>query len=155
MRKQFKSIVAAILAVLMLMSISMTAVAAEQVPARKLSEVSLQKNTKAVVPDAGMLPSTKFTASKGQSIGKSVEIAPNATTIEHRLVGNSGSTRGQWVNFRIVNKSTGATRSFTAIADGEWRSDTYLSAISPGNYDVEVINAGAYGSYSLTLRIWT
>ena len=159
MFKRFKSIAAAIMAVVMLMSICCTpAMATEQMP-----EIN---TTDEVVQDAEAIASN-VQIEKNQFVHDPIyltagragsflfRIEGTRKTVRHRLVGNSAATRGKTVVFRIRNTTTGATRSFTAVADysenGGWLSDTYNTPIPEGEYEMWIVYVGANGSYGVTI----
>lgn len=148
MRKHLKSIVAAIMAVVMLMSISIPAMAAEQVPAVGEFEIS-EASARSVVGRFG--PQDVYLQAN-RVISKSLYISGSAKTVQHKLVGNSDTTRGKAVVFKFQNLSTGETRSFTALADSGWLSDTYNTTFPAGNYMVWVVYAGADGSYNVQIN---
>lgn len=155
MRKQFKSIAAAILAVLMLMSISMTAMAAEQVPAVGVQSAITTSNGRSVATPASALDdiynNSRVSLSSGTILTNLLHVTEPSRHIQHKLVGNSGTTNGQTVVFRLKNNATGETRSFTAVADGSWHLDTYNTAFPAGYYTLSVVYVGAVGSYGMNI----
>ena len=144
MRKQFKSIAAAILAVLMLMSISMTAVAAEQVPVVSEAEVS-EASARGVVQNFG--PKNLMLYANAP-VFDDLYIPSSARTVQHKLVSSSV----QSVVFRFQNLSTGETRSFTALSNNGWLSDTYNTSFPAGHYKMWVVYASASGSYDVAIN---
>lgn len=148
MRKHLKSIAAAFMVVVMLMNISTSAMAAEQIPAVGETEVS-EASTRAVLGEIG--PQNMYLQA-GRVISQSLYIIGAARTVQHKLVGNSTATRGQTVVIRFQNLSTGETRSFTAVSNQGWLSDTYNTSFPEGNYMVWVIYASADGNYNVNIK---
>ncbi len=159
MRKHLKSIAAAIMAVVMLMSISTSAMAAEQVPAANQTTEVVEITTP-ISMNEGVLKSREnyfstsrsFTDSPHMLIG-GINISGQKNAIRHKLTGNLLSgTKDKAVVFELYNTTTGIKRSFTAIADGQWHGDWYYSDFTPGNYEVWVIYTAKSGKYSVEME---
>lgn len=151
MRKHFKSIAAAFMAVMMLMSLFCTpAMAAEQVMSMdntKEQVLGMDVPMPASTNDIFSMSSVWLTANR--VLTYSLYVTEPSRTVQHRLVGKSDSTRGQTVIFSFRNNSTGATRSFTAVADGVWRADSYNTSFPAGNYTLSVTYVGTAGTYGV------
>lgn len=143
MRKHLKSIAAAFMAVVMLMSISTTALAAEQVPAVDEAEIS-EVYGRAAVKSFGPKNLLLYA---GAPVFDSLYIPSSARTVRHKLVGDSV----QSVVFRFQNLTTGETRSFTALSNQGWLSDTYNTSFPAGYYKMWVVYAGASGLYDVSI----
>lgn len=91
MSKHFKAIVSVFMAVTMLMSISISAMAAEQVHVMNESEVVLQ-NTEATAlagsSRSGGISQSSIYLTANRFVSFSFIISGNARTVQHRLVGN-------------------------------------------------------------------
>lgn len=148
MRKHLKSIAAAILAVVMLMSISAPVMAAEQVPAMGKTEVS-EASTSTPIQQIG--PKDMY-LKPDRVIDFNLHISKAARTIEHKLVGQSAATRGKAVVIRFQNTVTKETRSFTALADAGWLTTTYNTSFPDGDYLVWVVFAGGEGDYNVHIK---
>lgn len=85
MRKHLKSIAAAFMVVVMLMNISTSAMAAEQILAVGETEVS-EASTRAVL---GVIGPQNMYLQAGRVISQSLYISGAARTVQHKLVGNS------------------------------------------------------------------
>lgn len=62
-----------------------------------------------------------------------VSINGRPKTINFCVNGSGGN-----VIIRLTNRTTGDSRSFTAVANGSWGSITYVSNMDSGIYDVKV-----------------
>ena len=156
MRKQRKLIVSAIMAVVMLMTISTTAMAAEQVPVVEETEVMFQENDVSVAPASVWAVDDIYNDSSVRLYAEcvlttSLHLSEASRTVQHKVVGYSDTTRGQAVIFRFTNNSTGETRSFTAVADGTWHADSYNTSFPAGYYTLKVIYVGATGYYGVNI----
>lgn len=158
MRKHLKSIAAAFMVGVMLMSISTFAMAAEQVPVVGEAEVLLQE-TETTVEMAGTeraVYSNHYSGSyvylkAGTVLTTELEIYEDRNTAVHVLSGKSAGTYGQAVVFRFTNNETGASRSFTALADNGTLDDKYNSYITGGKYTLTVVYVGTPGYYDVDI----
>lgn len=150
MRKRFKSIATAIMAVLMLINISIPAMAAEQVPMVNDTIELFQEIETTAVANEFKQSNTYLTADKRLGF---MEVTGERYSIQHKLKGKLLSgTIGQWVNFRIRHVESGESRSFTAVANGDWSHVTYLAPLQPGTYEIWVINTGRNGNYDFEMK---
>lgn len=62
-----------------------------------------------------------------------VDVKGNAKTIKFRVDGGGGI-----VALRLTNRITGDSRSFTAVGDGSWGSQSYVTKMDTGVWDVKV-----------------
>ena len=157
MCKRFKSIVSAIMAVLMLISISIPAMATEQIDEVSNMQTLLQDSETDVIATR-RLGENEFKLSgvyltEDRLVG-GITITSGKYVIQHKLTGKLLSgTINKWVNFRIIHMTTGESRTFTAVSTGEWISNTYLNVITPGPYQIWVINTARDGNYDFEMKV--
>lgn len=153
MSKRFKSIVTAFLMAVMLVNSSVSAMAAENVRdvANTSNQIQNADSTDIVVTRASALASFEKSTSltEGKNIG-SVYIPGRAKTVQWTVAGSGGN-----VIFRMVNRSTGDTRSFTTVGNGVKGSLTYISAMDSGTWDISVIYASGNGHNHVYLTFYS
>lgn len=160
MRKHLKSIAAAILAVVMLMSISIPAMAAEPSLEEGEFEALLQKIDENMVMETTInteeyvdhYHKSDIYLSAGQTLTTKLEITAGRDTVAHVLRGSSISTLGQSVVFKFTNNATGNSRSFTAFADNKTHDDQYNVTIPEGFYTLTVVYVSKAGYYDV--NVW-
>lgn len=155
MFKRFKSIAAAIMAVVMLMSICC-------VPAMAAEKETTQLNTY-LTQDVEITPFASsnsfelngaYMTDTPKTLLGGINITSGRYTIKHKLTGKILSgTIGKTVIFQLRNTSTGATRSFTAVSNQGWLQDTYNTAIAAGYYELWVIYTEKSGEYGIEIEI--
>jgi len=154
MHKHLKSVVSAILAVLMMISLFCTsAMAAELTPSRNKDDGVLFQSTDAsarlVLPNIYQASSVNLTTNRTLA---TVPVTQDSRTVQYKVVGNSGSTQGQGVVFQFKNVQTGTKWIFTAVADQGWHSTTYKNAFPQGNYELSVTYVGHDGYYGVEIH---
>lgn len=144
MIKRLKSIMAVMMAVAMLMSICcVPTMAAEQI-----SEVSkTEADQQSQVNTGNASGSATYNGSTVKVT--TMWIQGSASLLKHKITGPANT----WINIRLVH-SSGDTRSFTGISNGQWLSDTYYTPMRSGYWDVYIIGAGAQGTYNVQINAY-
>jgi len=165
MRKHFKSIAAAFMAVMMLMSLFCTpAMAVDQnsdandtaypisVPVDVAEKYApMVANNPALLNYEALIGQFHSSATYSGSqvkVGTPIWIDGSANLLKHYITGPSS-----WVIIRLVHQTSGATRSFTGVSNGGWYQDN-VSAMQSGYWNVYIINAGARGEYNVTINAY-
>lgn len=144
MHKHLKSITAAIMAVAMLISISTSAMAAEQTFSER-EDILLQSSEKKIGQAYGY---ANYSGSMVEVT--SIRIDGKASLLKHRITGPAN----QWVNVRLVH-SSGDFRVFTGVSNGEWLSDRYVTDMPEGYWKIYIIGAGASGKYKIWVNAYS
>lgn len=148
MRRFLNVIVSTVLAAVLIVSSVVPAMAAEQDAAVSESSVvstaiqndatsrvsgNIETRSDKNIPDVAIYP--------GSYVGDIEITESHYRTVTINVTGISGI-----VIFRFTNRSTGDSRSFTAIG-GQIHSLTYVSPLDKGWWDIEVVNSDntAYG----------
>lgn len=143
MRKRFKSIMALLMAMVIMLSMSVSAMAASPIPEEGETKFEAQALPR-IIDGSG---SANYKGS--QVMVTSMWIIGPGVTLKHYITGPSG----QWVNVKLVHRETGDTRHFTGIAGAGWLSDSYNVPLRSGYWDVYIIGAGAHGTYSIQISV--
>ena len=146
MRKQLKSIATAILAVAMLMSISVFAMAVEQdteVKTAEVDDVTILDN---------IYSSSWIELKNDKRLTGGLQITEPTRTVQYKIVGKALSTKNQPVTIKFKhNIKNGEEGTFSTVADGQWHSKTYSSAYPSGSYSLIVQSVGKNGDYALDI----
>ena len=138
MHNKLKTIASFILIAVMLFTIGVPVMAAEQYPAQEEAAVATEtlENDVSLLAEA---PVAEFHYTGRLSDGKvlgTVYVGKRCKTLTWtvgRTWGNSGNVR-----FKLVNQSTGASRQVTTAADNMLDSITYVSTLDPGTWEISV-----------------
>lgn len=152
MRKQFKSIVAVALAILMLMSVSMPVMAAGHVHELKEDQVLLRgTNETRNVLTPNIYFNDKVYLKSGQILDNDLYLNRACRTVQYKVDGISLGTSGQGIVFQFKNNETQETGSFTLVSDQAWDDTTYLTPFPAGHYTLSVVYAGKSGNYWVSI----
>lgn len=150
MRKQLKSIAAAIMAVAMLISISVPAMAAEQVARSSCGEVYENVEMPTGVVDNNVYAASSVRLESGKTLAEYLYVTEPTRTVQYRVKGKSIFTEGKSVTFNFLPRnSTSFSRSFTVTADNSWHSTTYTSSWPAGYYKLWVNSVQTEGNYEV------
>lgn len=131
--KHLKSILASFLVLAMFVGFSAPAMAAE-IPLNEAITNTESAET-ADVARANDLVATYYyegTLKEGERLTP-VSISGSPKTIRYCVNGNGGN-----VIIRLTNRVSGNVKSFTAVADGRWGSQSYVGRMDSGIWDVYV-----------------
>lgn len=135
MRSKFKSIVSLVLMVVMLCSLSVPAMAADQHSYSVQNTIATFDNE---VEPLAITPVAEFhytgRLAEGKVLG-SVEVNQNCKTLAW-TVGRTESDGN--VRFTLTNKTTGETRNITTTANNTLESFTYVSTLHSGTWKIKV-----------------
>lgn len=161
MRKQFKSIVDAFMMVVMLITFSVPAMAAEQtLDVDNATILTQTAETAENVENAAnrlvsgvLIGEFHYTGrlTKGKVLG-TVDVSKAAKTVKW-TVGRTGSNG--LVNLAITNVSTGEVRHISTLANNTLDSMTWVSILSAGSWKVSVDYVASNWLYDVDLYFYT
>lgn len=153
MQKMLKKIVAVFVLVIMLMTMCVPAMAAEQanIDAETESKVLLEENERNGAR-ATLNGEFHYTGrlTKNKVLG-TVKVKEKSKTIQW-TVGRTGSSGT--VILKITNQSTGNEKTFTTIANNQLDSITYVGKIEAGTWEVSVTYVSSNWLYDVDLYFY-